>query len=111
VVQVIQALHREFPGPITLLLDRLPAHRSHRTQTYLRKAREEGWLVVEWLPAYAPELNPVEYVWGHLDGGVMANYAPPTLGEVLHRLHCGGRQIYRRPLLLRSFLIKSRLFF
>lgn len=111
VVRVIQALHREFPGPLTLLLDRLPAHRSRRMQAYLRKGIEAGWLAVEWLPAYAPELNPVEYVWGRLDGGVMANYAPPTLGEVLHRLHRGGRQIYRRPPLLRSFLKKSSLFF
>lgn len=110
-VPVIQALHREFPGPTTLLWDRLPAHRSRRMQTYLQKGIEAGWLVVEWFPAYAPELNPVEYVWGHLDGGVMANYAPPTLGEVLNRLHCGARPLYRRPPLLRGFLKKSGLFF
>jgi transposase len=111
VIQVIQALHREFSGPITLLLDRLPAHRSRQMQAYLQKGIEADWLVVEWLPAYAPELNPVEYVWGHLDGGMMANYAPPTLAEIRQRLHRGGRKIYHRQPLLRSFLKKSTLFF
>lgn len=80
-------------------------------QAYLQKGIKAGWLVVEWFPAYAPELNPVEYVWGHLDGGMMANYAPPTLEEVRQRLHRGGRRIYRRPNLLRGFLKKSDLFF
>jgi transposase len=27
----------------------------------------EGQIVVEYLPPYAPELNPVEYLWGLLE--------------------------------------------
>ena len=33
----------------------------------------KGRLVVERLPAYAPELNPVEYMWGHLKNHEIAN--------------------------------------
>lgn len=111
IVRFLQALRREFPGRVTLLWDRLPAHKSGQTQAYIRQAVYEGWLEMEWLPAYAPELNPVEYVWGHLDGGVMANYAPPTLAELRQRLHRGCRRMYHRSLLLRSFLKHSGLFF
>jgi transposase len=24
-----------------------------------------GWCEIEWLPGYAPELDPVEMVWSH----------------------------------------------
>jgi hypothetical protein len=53
----------------------------------------------------------VEYVWGHLDGGVMANYAPPTLIELRQRLRQGAYRIYHRSRLLKSFLKISGLFF
>jgi transposase len=32
-------------------------------------ARQRHWLVVERLPAYAPDLNPVELLWGKLKAG------------------------------------------
>lgn len=111
VVAFVRALRREFSRPIILLWDRLPAHRSHQTQAYIERETEMGGFELQWLPAYAPELNPVEYVWGRLDGGVMANYAPPTLMEVRQRLHKGARQIYRRRDILQSFLKESGLFF
>jgi transposase len=37
---------------------------------------------VEWLPPYAPDLNPVEHVWGHTKHGDLANFAPADI-EVL----------------------------
>jgi hypothetical protein len=42
----------------TLLWDGLPAHRSKAMRAWL--ATQRHWLVVERLPAYAPDLNPVE---------------------------------------------------
>jgi DDE superfamily endonuclease len=40
----------------TLLWDGLPAHRSNKMRAFV--ASQRHWLVVERLPAYAPELNP-----------------------------------------------------
>jgi DDE superfamily endonuclease len=51
----------------TLLWDGLPAHRSLAMAAWLR--RQRSWLVVERLPGYAPELNPVEALWSNLKGG------------------------------------------
>jgi transposase len=50
----------------TLLWDGLPAHRSLAMAAWLR--RQRSWLVVERLPAYAPELNPVAALWSSLKG-------------------------------------------
>ena len=55
----------------TLVWDRLPAHRSHAMGAWLR--RQRSWLVVEPLPAYAPDLNPVEALWAILKGVELAN--------------------------------------
>ena len=50
----------------TLIWDGLPAHRSRKMHAWLRSQRR--WLVVERLPAYAPDLNPVEKAWANLKG-------------------------------------------
>jgi transposase len=45
--------------------------------------RQRSWLVVERLPAYAPELNPVEALWASLKGVELANLAADTLQDVI----------------------------
>jgi len=35
-----------------------------------------GRLELEFLPAYAPELNPVEYLWGHWKQHELPNFCP-----------------------------------
>jgi transposase len=44
---------------------------------------QRSWLVVERLPAYAPELNPVEGLWSNLKSVELANLTGPTLAEVI----------------------------
>ncbi len=58
-------------------------------QAFLKKQRR--WLVVERLPAYAPDLNPVEQVWDNLKGGELANLCLDTIGEaeeIVDQGHC-----------------------
>jgi hypothetical protein len=60
----------------TLVWDGLPAHRSLAMAAWLR--RQQSWLVVERLPGYAPDLNPVEALWSSLKGVSWPTW-PPTL--------------------------------
>ena len=62
------------------------------------------WLVVERLPAYAPELNPVEGQWSSLKAVELANLCGPTLAEVIDQAHRGIQRIRRTPHLAYSFL-------
>jgi hypothetical protein len=67
-IEVLSELRRFLGGEqATLLWDGLPAHRSKAMGAWLNTQR--SWLVVERLPAYAPELNPVEGLWSSFKGG------------------------------------------
>jgi transposase len=65
---------------------------------------QRSWLVVERLPAYAPELNPVEGLWSSLKAVELANLASPTLGEVIAQAHRGSQRVRRATRLAYSFL-------
>ncbi len=86
----------------TLLWDGLPAHRSLAMAAWLR--RQRSWLVVERLPGYAPELNPVEALWSNLKGVELANLAGDTLKEVTAAVERGIHRIRSTHYLAYSFL-------
>jgi transposase len=48
----------------------------HRKAVRLLLEQPVHWLQVEWLPSYAPELNPVEHLWNHTKWGDLANFVP-----------------------------------
>jgi transposase len=81
-IEVLGELRRFLGGEKAILLwDGLPAHRSHAMRAWL--ATQRHWLVVERLPVYAPELNPVEGLWSCLKGVELANLTSPSLAEVI----------------------------
>ncbi|MGI9147996.1 MAG: transposase [Chloroflexota bacterium] len=66
--------------PLLLIWDGLPSHRSRRMSEWIASQRE--WLWVERLPGYAPDLNPIEQVWGRLKSAELANLCSDTIDEV-----------------------------
>lgn len=50
--------------PVFLVVDRHPSHRARVVQQYVQSLR--GRLELHFLPGYAPDLNPDEFVWNHL---------------------------------------------
>lgn len=78
VVQFLKALHRTIGKKLLIVWDRLQAHRSRLVQAYLETLN--GHIALEYLPAYAPELNPVEYIWGYLKHHAMPNFCARDLG-------------------------------
>jgi hypothetical protein len=102
-VEVLTELRRFLGGEkATLLWDGLPSHRSTAMREWVRTQR--SWLVVERLPAYAPDLNPVEGLWSSLKAVELANLTPPTLAEVIGQAHRGTERVRRTPHLACSFL-------
>jgi transposase len=73
VVAFLRQLGRQVRGPLIVVWDRLNAHRSKMIRAF---AARQPRFQFEYLPPYAPELNPVEYGWSWLKTNPLANYAP-----------------------------------
>jgi transposase len=102
-IGALEGLRRFLGGQkATLLWDGLPAHRSHAMRAWLRQQR--SWLVVEPLPAYAPELNPVEPLWVSLKEVELANLAGEGLDDVIAAAQRGIQRIRATHHLPFSFL-------
>jgi transposase len=61
-------------------------------------------------PGYAPELNPVEYVWSPMKVKDTANFCPDTLREVEQQVDKAHQQLRNDPSELYDFLAASGLF-
>ncbi len=102
---ILEDLLAEVAGPIILLQDRAPIHRGPAMEELLD---EQGRLWIEEFPPYAPELNPVEFLWTHLKAHELANFAPLTVEHLVTTLCdklCEANDQHR----LRSFLFSSDL--
>lgn len=87
--------------PVFLVVDGHPAHRAKIVAQFVQSTK--GRLELHFLPGYAPELNPDEFVWNHLrQRGVSKK--PLRRDESLRaRVESDLRAIQRRPALVRSF--------
>jgi transposase len=90
------------PGPLTIIWDRSNTHRGNPVKSWLAARRRR--VRVELLPPYAPELNPVELVWGHTKRNALANCAPPDLDALVHATRQGTRRLARNQPVLRALL-------
>lgn len=94
-------------GKVTLIWDGLPSHRSRAMRAWI--AGQRHWLVVERLPAYAYDLNPVELVWGNLEGRELANLCSDTIDEAAAATDAGLERIGGDADMCFSFLRHCRL--
>jgi transposase len=79
---------------VVLIWDGLSSHWSTRMRAWLDSQRD--WLSAERLPAHAPELNPVEYLWANLKDVELANLPTTTLAEVADAATQGVQRACKR---------------
>jgi transposase len=103
--RLLDAAHQQLGGPLVLVWDGLNTHTS-RAMRELITART--WLTVFQLPAYAPELNPVEPVWSHLKRS-LANLVKHDISQLTALVRTRLRRMQYRPGLLEGFLAKPGL--
>jgi len=103
----LRQLRRQLRAPVVLLWDRLRAHRARKVQAFLALASE---IHPVFFPPYAPELNPIEGLWGYLKCHPLANWTPLDLESLLDGTRHASRAVQRRGVLLRAFLRHSPLF-
>lgn len=108
VVDFLKHLLRHIEGPLLVIWDGLPQHRSRLVKEFV--GEQNGRLRLERLPAYAPELNPCEYIFGHLKQHQLPNLCPKNLWELSVHARRALRRMRRRPALVRAFWEQADLF-
>jgi transposase len=106
VLRFLRHLRRHVQSPVVLLWDGLKAHHSAEVRAWIE---QQTWLTVERLPAYAPELNPVEGLWAWLKGTCLANVCIDELDPLVARVRNGAQRVRRRQDLLKAFIAKAGL--
>ena len=81
---------------------------THRSAAMRELIAARDWLRVIRLPAYAPELNPVEHVWSHVKRGV-GNLLVWGVDELVAVVKNRLRRVQCRPELLDAFLAHTGL--
>lgn len=61
--QFLTTLLQAYPGPVFLIEDGAPYHRSAEIKQFKEEMRARGRLFVEHLPTYSPDKNPIEKLW------------------------------------------------
>jgi transposase len=100
-------LLRHIAGRIVVLWDGLQAHRAKLVNEWL--AHNPRLRVVR-LPAYAPELNPVEGLWAWTKNTGLANVCEERLEPLERRVRTRVRAVRRAPTLLWGFLHKTGIY-
>ena len=101
----LEHLQRQLRTPVVLIWDRFQAHKGELlNQCILPRSAH-----LAYLPPYAPELNPVEYLWAYLKNNPLANDPALDLHTLAHRARRAAYSVQHRQDLLRAFLRHSGL--
>jgi transposase len=107
-IGVLEQLERFYAGHrMVLVWDGLATHWSTKMRAWVDSQRD--WLRVERLPAYAPELNPVEYLWANLKGVELANLPGTSLVQVADQAQRGIERVCASDDLVAGFLAHTGL--
>ncbi len=101
--QVIAALRyfrRRLGRPLVVVWDRLNAHRARPVRAFVAAHPDD--YALEWLPPYAPDLNPEELCNGAVKRDLL-NAAPASVDELHHLARRSFIRLGRQPVLLHRF--------
>jgi transposase len=100
----LRDVQRSLGRRLIVVMDRWAAHRKA-----VRALDGDKRFWIEWLPPYAPDLNPVDKLWAHTKHDDLANYIPDDVLDLELELEGSFVQTRERPDLLRSFFHAARL--
>ena len=105
--EFLHALLKHVPGKLLVIWDGAAIHRSAPVKQLA--ANWDGRIWLERLPAYAPELNPVEYLWAHLKQHEIGNLLVRHGWELSWQATKALRRMRQRPRIIRACWIQAEL--
>lgn len=107
IVDFLRHLRRQLHRKLLIIWDGLKAHRSRLVQQYIDAC--DGAIRLAFLPAYAPELNPAEYVWGYCKQHEIGNFCPADFTHLGSFARSRLRSMQRRRTLVAAFWKQAEL--
>ncbi|MGP7995840.1 MAG: transposase [Streptosporangiaceae bacterium] len=104
---LITAAHQQLHAPLILCWDNLNTHLSGVMRTLLQPHQE--WLTVIQMPAYAPDLNPVEGAWSNMKNSLGNLGSCGTARQLAAIVKNRLKRIQYRPGLIDGFLAQTGL--
>ncbi len=94
-IAFLNLLLRIYAGrQIRLVCDNARYHHTRAVRDWLDGHRR--WIEVYWLPAYCPDLNLIERLWGHLKRTVLANVLFAGIDDLVRAFQRGVRAVNAR---------------
>ncbi|SMB97475.1 IS630 family transposase [Deinococcus hopiensis] len=90
VLAFFEHLLRHIKGDLIVVLDNA---RIHHTKALRAFVEQQQRLTIQYLPPYAPELNPIEHLWAYVKGHLLGNFCPKDQGELKDRLNFAWRRL------------------
>ena len=100
----LRYMQRHLRRRLIVVVDRWSVHRKAA-----KALADDERFWIEWLPPYAPDLNPVEHVWKHAKYDDLANFVPDDLLYLEIEFELSMDETRRRSRLLRSFFHAAEL--
>ena len=104
---LVTAAHQQLHAPLILVWDNLNTHLSGVMHAFT--GAHQDWLTVVQLPAYAPDLNPVEGAWANMKNSLGNLGACSTPGQLATIVKNRLKRVQYRPELINGFLAQTGL--
>ena len=100
-IRFMERLIRASKQKVFLVLDNLKVHHGKLAAAWLEKHKEN--IEVFFLPPYAPEYNPDEYLNHALKISVHSGLLPYTAQDISHKIHSFMRKLLHHPSIVSNF--------
>ncbi len=96
IIGFLEQLQAQVEGPLVLVWDGAPIHRSKAIKQYLVEGAAAR-IRLERLPGYAPELNPDEGIWQYLKHVEMKNLCCEDMPHLMWELDGAVERLRQKP--------------
>jgi transposase len=108
VVEFLKAMLAHFRRRLLVIWDSSRPHRSNLVREYV--ASTNGAIQLHFLPGYAPELNPVEFLWAWLKRHALANFCPDSFSDLEQTTRGKLKSAQRRSMIIAACWEQAELF-
>jgi len=100
-IDFCRRLLHDAPGPVFLVLDGHPVHRSNAVREFAEATN--GRLRLFFLPGYSPELNPDEWVWKNIKHDRLGRSGVDSVADLKSKALAALHRLQKLPHLVQGF--------